>query len=503
MRVAGAAPRGQKALGVSLVVIAAGFGGLLVAGSGGVRTALALSVALPLVVIALRAPRAALCSLVVWLVALGLVRRVTSGVSPKAAWGDPLILVGAITWVVLLVVAIERGAFARRTRLTNVVLVLWALLAVSALNPLQGGLTVGFGGTLVVVVPMAAFFVGRALVDDRLLGRLLWLVAWLGLVVAVYGLVQTFWGFPSWDEAWIRNEGYAALNVDGVIRAFASFSAASEYAGFLGLAVAAWLAHARGVLRLPVVAGALALLALALWLESSRSIIVITIASIGLMLAARAGVPLGRSLLLGVAVIAALPFVIGRLAPAQFSGDAGGRLAQHQVEGLADPFGENSTLPAHIELVRGGIISGVENPVGYGVGSITISGAKYGGVTGDAEGDPGRAPFAAGILGLVAYAAVVLIAIPSAYRLAARRRDPVSLAALGFLAVTLFQWLNGGQYAVIFWPWLVLGWVDAATSPGRETDRTEDRLAACLKEHSVIKDAGGVCSGCCVKASGR
>lgn len=110
------------------------------------------------------------------------------------------------------------------------------------------------------------------------------------------------------------------------------------------------------------------------------------------------------------------------------------------------------------------------------MGSITISGAKFGGVIGGAEGDPGRAPFAAGLPGMVAYLAVVVLGITRAYRLAATRRDAVSLAALGIVVVTFLQWLNGGHYAVVFFAWLALGWVDAATS------RTLTRAAAAERE---------------------
>lgn len=51
--------------------------------------------------------------------------------------------------------------------------------------------------------------------------------------------------------------------------------------------------------------------------------------------------------------------------------------------------------------------------------------------------------------------------LPLAYRVAARRRDIVAMAALGVLCVTFLQWLNGAQYAVAPLPWLVLGWLDA------------------------------------------
>lgn len=453
------------AVGPAATVATAVVAGAMVSQPSLLRVALGAAGAFLLAMAAVRLPaRSVLGILVAWLAALGLVRRLTSGVSPKEAWGDPLLFVGAMVWVVLALAAVHQGALRGRSRLTTAVVSLGALLGVSALNPQQGGLTVGLSGALLVVVPMLAFLVGRTLLTDEAFGSLLWLVAALGLVAAVYGLVQTFSGFPAWDQAWIDNEGYTALNVGGVIRAFASFSAASEYAAFLGLAVVAWVAQGRGRLRWPLLAGALALLATALWYESSRGIIVLTVAAVGAMLAARARVPLGRALIGGVVVIAALPTVVGWLAPAQPSTDPAGQLTTHQVEGLTDPFGEDSTLPAHIELVRGGIESALSDPLGHGVGSITISGGKYGGVVGGAEGDPGRAPFAAGLPGLTAYLAVVVLGTTRTYRLAAIRRDAVSLAALGIVVVTFLQWLNGGHYAVMFWAWLALGWVDAATS---------------------------------------
>lgn len=469
-----------RVLGPAGMLAAAVVAGAMVSQPSLLRIALGAAGAFLLAMAAVRLPSGRVLGiLVTWLAALGLVRRLTSGVSPKEAWGDPLLFVGATVWVVLALTAVHHGALRGRTRLTTAVVALGGLLAVSALNPQQGGLTVGLSGALLVVVPMLAFLIGRALLDDTTFGRLLWLVAGLGLAAAVYGLVQTFSGFPPWDQAWIDNEGYTALNVGGVIRAFASFSAASEYSGFLGLAVVAWVAQGRGLLRWPLLAGALALLATALWYESSRGIIVLTIAAVGAMLAARARVPLGRALVGGVVVVAALPTVVGWLAPAQPSTDPAGQLTAHQVEGLTDPFGEGSTLPAHIELVRGGIESALSDPLGHGVGSITISGSKYGGAVGSAEGDPGRAPFAAGLPGMIAYLAVVVLGLPRAYRLAAARRDAVSLAALGILVVTFLQWLNGGHYAVAFWAWLALGWVDAAAPPqARRSGTAREAVAA-------------------------
>jgi len=439
--------------------------GLMVGTPAGIRIALALPVAVLVVVFGLRAPRAVLVCLVVWFVALGTTRRLVSGVSAKETYGDPLLLVGTVAWTILAVVAIRRGALQSRDRLTTAVLILAGLLGVSALNPLQGGLAVGLSGALAVVVPMAAFLVGRSLVDGKLLRRLLGLVAWLGLVVAAYGLYQTFVGFPPWDERWVAEQGYTALNVNGVTRAFASFSAAADYASFLGMAVVVWVAQARGLARSSGCLAALALLGSALWYESARGTIVLTVVAVSFVVAARAGLTLGRSLLFGAAVLLALPVVIGRLAPAQFSDEAGDQLAKHQIEGLTDPFGEKSTLPLHIDLVSGGITAALDDPLGVGVGAVSIGGAKYGGANvGSAEADPANVAIAAGFPGLIAYLAVVVLGVPRLYRQAARRRDPLSLAALGMVIVTSLHWLNGGLYATGFWPWLILGWSVARTA---------------------------------------
>lgn len=437
--------------------------GAIVSDTATIRLAFAGVAGFVFIVVAIRLQTfTVIATLVTWLAALGLMRRLISQISPKEAWGDPFLLVGSGVWMVLALLAVRRGAFERSTPLTKAVLVLGALLGVSALNPLQGGFIVGLSGALLVVVPMSAFLVGRSLIDDHMFNRLLWLVAGLGIAVAAYGLLQTFVGFPSWDQHWINSEGYAALNVGGVIRAFSSFSAASEYAGFLGVAMVALIARARGISRWPMFVGAIGFLATALWYESSRGMIVVTIGAVGLMLAARAGLSMSRAFLIGLGVLLILPITIGWIAPTSFSETTGDPLTQHQVEGLTDPFGEYSTLPEHIGLIWDGIESALDAPLGIGVGSITISGGKYGGTVGGAEGDPGRVPFAAGIPGFVAYLAVVFIGLPRVYRFAVLRGDVASIAALGIVFVTILQWVNGGHYAVAFWAWLALGWVDGS-----------------------------------------
>lgn len=434
-----------------------------------VLTAAALGL---LAVLTVRTPRLVLGLLIGWLAVLGLLRRLVTTVGSAGSLGDPLLLVAPAVWMLLAAVAVSRGALRARTALSTTVLVLTGLLTASVVNPLQGGLTVGLGGWLLVVPPMLAFWVGRSLVDDVTLRRVLALVAALALPAAAYGLYQTFAGFPPWDASWIAEDGYTALNVGGTIRAFGNFASAAEYATFLAIGLVAWLAFWRGLPRLAVTVAALALLGAALWFESARGIIVLTALAVGLMVIARRGAPLPVAVISGIAVLVALPWLVARGAPTSTSGTPTGALVAHQVQGLTDPFGAGSTLPGHIDMAVSGVMEAVTNPIGRGVGAVTTAASKYGSSGGSTEVDPGNAGIAAGIAGLLAYVVIVVRGLPLAYRTATRHRDALALAALGILTVTFLQWLNGGQYAVAPLPWLMLGWLDRGQDQ-RTTTREE------------------------------
>jgi hypothetical protein len=357
------------------------------------------------------------------------------------------------------------------------------LALVEAFNPLQGGLAVGFGGLLFVLVPMLAFWVGRALCSDAQMRRLFLLLAVLAIAAAGYGLVQTYVGFPSWDERWIQtvtsNGTYAALNVGGVIRAFSSFSASAEYAGFLAVGIAIWFAWGRGH-RMPAMLAAVALLGTAVVLDSSRGIVVLSVVSIGLMLAALARVRLASAVVWGVAAVAILAFTVSHFAPTVSGNSPTAALVQHQVGGLTQPFNpETSTLGSHFGELISGLKASVTNPLGQGTGTITIAASKFGGAAQGTEVDPSNAGVAWGLLGLLAYLVIAIAGLATAYRLAAHRRDWLAVAALGLLVATGLQWLNGAQYAVAWLPWLTLGWVDRAWR-----DEGRSRLVAGADNHT-------------------
>ncbi len=117
-----------------------------------------------------------------------------------------------------------------------------------------------------------------------------------------------------------------------------------------------------------------------------------------------------------------------------------------------------------------GFVSAAHNPVGNGIGGVTIAGARFGGIEQGTESDPSNVAVALGVPGLIAYAVLIAAAFLYAYRVAATRRDALSLVALAIPALLVLQWLNGGQYSVALILWLILGWVDKTIVTQRTAD---------------------------------
>jgi hypothetical protein len=445
-------------LATAVVVVSVGVGRLAIDPSAA-RIALLLVGALTVAAAIAFAPETSLALLVLWLIGLGFVRRlVDAGLGPTRL--DPLLLVAPLAWVLLVSVASRQGAFAAPSRLANWVLALSGIVFVEALNPLHGSPLAGAAGLLFVLVPMFAFWVGRQLETD-VLSRVLRLYGFAAIAAALYGMLQTFSSFPPWDERWIQASGYGSLNISGVIRPFSMESSAGEYSFVLACGIVIWLSPLfRRTPRL-VVYSVVALLGAAMLFESSRSPVVMLAVGIAAMVSCRLGrgfMTLTLTVLVSLLLVTA---VAGSLAK-QFGGSSRrSTLVQHQLSGLARPTDPaNSTLWTHIGIVSGGLQAMVHNPVGTGPGSVTIAGARFGGIAGSTEADPSNIAVAGGVPGFVAYVILAILALRLAVSRARESRSAIALASVGIVFVTLFEWLNGGQYAVAFLPWLVLGYLD-------------------------------------------
>jgi hypothetical protein len=453
---------------VAAVVFGSLATGLLVTTTQGPRLVLAAAAALALFALGLLSPRTLVYVLFCWLAVLGLVRRLTTEVSPYGT-ADFLLLVGPVGLVALLMAAHDQGAFGRRSKLADAVLVLSILIALGSLNPLQGGPLVGFAGLLFMLVPVLWFWVGRSFLDDDTFAPLLKLIAGLGIAAALYGLAQLFLGFPHWDEAWIRDFGYTALNVEGHPRSFASFAAPSEYVLFLAMAMVVWVAFGLRPGWIGLTIAAVALLSISIFYVGSRGIVFVVAVALVVMAAAWRRLPTPFALVAGAMAIVLVPYLATRFAPASYGVGPQAGFVQRQVEGLSNPLGHESTFLDHVNLVEIGLRSAVHQPLGIGVGAVTLAGYRFGEVKGGTEADPSNIATALGLPGLLTYTVVFFIAMRRAYMLASRRRDALSFAVLGILVVTIFQWLNGSHYSVALLPWLALGWLDRTAHREPET----------------------------------
>lgn len=476
-----------------LVVVVTGLIGAVFAMAAGTHIAL-MAVLIPiLLTIAMLSPKSLLLLLTIWMAELGLIRRLLPGGQSSSFSGDPLLIIGPAILFFLIVVVGNRGAFRARGSLAKTVLAfnIWSIL--EALNPAQGGVTVGLGGLLFVLVPMMAFWIGRSLIDDAEALALIKLVAWLGVLAAAYGTYQTFSHFPSWDQTWINSAGYTALNVGGgVVRAFGMSASAQEYAAFLGLSIIAWLAislRSTGFLRF-VAFAAIGLEAYALYYEAQRTILFLSVFAIGVTVAARFKVrPLGVAIC-GVLAMFGLIFFAGKFTSGGTSvcheGDQACVLSQ-RANSVANPNGQGSSLSGHMAETRKGMASAFKRPLGYGVGAATLAAGKFNNqrAARGTEFDPGNAGTSLGIVGLLLYPSMVILAFRAAYRVAMRRRDLISLFCIGAMSVDLMQWMNGDLYSVTWLVWLFIGWAEAQSMKsdtelddlGLQTERVHPSVA--------------------------
>jgi hypothetical protein len=311
--------------------------------------------------------------------------------------------------------------------------------------------------------------VGRSLVDDRLLRRLFVAIAILAVAAVIYGLFQQDRGLPGWDRAWVDASGYAALRVGNAIRAFGTFSSASEYATFLGIGIIICAAGMTRRLAIPVLLSAASLLSYGLFYESSRGILILVAAALAILWAARKGFRAVPALCVGVIGVVILLGLAGHFSSTSSTSAAApsaqASLAQHQLQGLANPLNSrDSTLSVHFSEMVHGLEASITNPLGHGTGAVTLAASRFGGSAQGTEVDPSNMGVALGLLGFISYLVVAAVGLWTAYRVAALRRSWWALASLGLLVVTFLQWTNGGQYAVAWLPWLVLGWSDRAAA---------------------------------------
>ena len=474
------APRGMSSSSRGgrswLIVLVASVGSLAISLVAGTHIVFSL-ITIPLVIsLAWSSPELLITTMPVWMVLMGFVRRFTPGGGNVAFSGDPVLIVGPVALIVLMLVTVNGKGSPPLSKLARVVLAFNIIAILEVANPKQGGLMAGIGGLLFVFVPTLAFWVGRRYGTVDVLWRVAWNVAILSLMTALYGLYQQFVEFPSWDLTWIGSKGYTALNLgSGIVRAFSTFSSAQEYAAFLSVGLIVWAVLAAKSVRmpLPLHLAAMSVVAVALLYESQRTSIFISALALGVVSAARMRMRPVTVALFGVTAVVTLVVFAGAI-----SGGGGGSaalqgpdstaavLVNHQLSGITDPTGSDSSLPGHIKATRVGMFSAFKNPFGHGSGSTNLASSRFSTTskTVGTEFDPGNMAIAFGIFGLIVYFLMLWRITAMGYRLAIVRRDPLGLLVLGVIIATLLQWTNGNLYSVCWLFWFVVGAGDGLMS---------------------------------------
>lgn len=425
------------------------------------RALFAVALLLNFLVMAAKWPRSAVVGLlVVMLPLVGLIRRLLIA---ESGWSsqDPLLLVApvAVAFIVYRTLAAREGRI-ELDLLYKLVLGLFALALVEAFNPSGYGIAAGLAGLLFIAVPLLWFVVGRELGDRRLVRMVVYATIVTATISSTYGLWQTQHGFPSWDLAWIKVTGYAALHVGAQIRGFGTFPSSAEYAAFSGVGFVfamALILHRR---MAPIVV--VPFMAVAIFLASGRSVLVLTLVAVVFMLAV-----LTRSLasgtfiaVFGVVTLFGLASIFGPSLD-RATHQSSNALVSHQLGGLLNPLDpQKSTLIAHLGLVGSGFSQGLHHPFGRGTGVTNIAATKLSGKSnGTSEIDVTDAFISLGLAGGLMYLVAIAITFKTVIRRYAATRDPLVFAIAGLLVVTLGQWLSGGQYTVSSLTWFLIGWV--------------------------------------------
>lgn len=447
------------------ILLAAVAGGALSAWPAAVRLLLAGALVAWAAALALLTPPLLLRGLFVWLLVLALVRRLIAElVGPVGI--DPLIAVGPAGAGFLVIVAWRRGAFRDLSAMAKGVAVLSALVLLAALNPNQGSLKAGVSSLVYVLVPLLGFWVGRRLGDDDLTS-VLRTVGIGAVLVAAYGLWQTFVGFPPWDRHWIEQSSVVTLFVGGArgvgIRPFSTLSSPAEHAYLVAIGIGVWLTLR---FRRPFRAldgAALMVLVVALAMSSVRSVAVAGAVGAGVAVWGRWRVPLVAAVVAAMVLIVGASLGLSRLTDVTSGG--AGALAGLQAGGLTRPFDpSSSSLAAHVDMAREGLRTGFTHPLGLGLSAVTTAGAKFGTEVRTTDIDPSNAAVAMGLPGLIAYIGVAALALRLLWRLIRARRDPLAVLVVAVTVTLALEWLNGNQYAVALLPWLALGWADTAVT---------------------------------------
>jgi hypothetical protein len=378
---------------------------------------------------------------------------------------DPLLLVVPVVVLLFFVNRILRRNIPRDTTLSRLAWVFLIIMFLQMLNPLQGGLALGFAGGLFYICPFLWFYCGRSFGTVAVQETVLKTVLFVALIGAIYGLYQQFVGFTEVEKQWIaitRNDRALYLT-DSIHRVFSFFSSFAEYVHFVSFGMIISFATMLRRNRMAVIPFVFFFVVLVL--SSSRGALLGGMFALSIIWAVQGSTYrswASRLVIAGVFGIAALAIGLTQAKQANFGGTTDA-LVEHQVKGIFAPIDKKASTGAdHISLTAGGVMTGFRRPFGIGLGGTTIAGGKFqsSGEGFGAENDFGNIFISCGAIGGFLYVFLVGYVIWRAARRWHHERNYVSIVALTILASDNGFWLMGAHYAETVLIWFLIGCLD-------------------------------------------
>jgi hypothetical protein len=182
-------------------------------------------------------------------------------------------------------------------------------------------------------------------------------VVTIGVIQATYGLVQTFFGFTSFEREFINRAitgNYRSISVGGVIRAFGTFVSAAEYVYYLDVSVGIAFAYAvvswrRRSLGLALLCAGICVLGVAAIIFESHRLSLLLLTGMVVFVLAVQQRNLGRAAALVVALLAVV-LVVQRFLPTSMGSGAIARLMSHLFGSLS---GSAATTSSKMSPFRG------------------------------------------------------------------------------------------------------------------------------------------------------
>jgi hypothetical protein len=432
-----------------------------------VRLAVTVTVVFLLVGTAMINIRLSILAVVGYLIVLGDLRRL---LVPIAGWtgSDPLLLIGPVFVIILCLFALASRSIKFDTPLAKWGLALMVIMALQTMNPKQGGLAVGIAGILFVMVPLLWFWVGRTFATKQMMEMLLFkVVAPLSVVAALFGLYQVFYGYLPYQMAWYEVAGYLGIgSPETGLVPISFFASGTEHGNFI--VIGAVILFCIGIRTNNALLLVLPLMLVSLFLTGSRGPVVRMLGMlVGLWAilspSIKSWIPRGALAL--VVVTAGLVWSLNTatqsgVGPSNVQFALNRQAAELTQQGRED---EHSSALVHLTLLTHGYVSGITNPLGYGLGATSKAAEKFsrtGKPVYGTETDVGDSFMTLGLPGGLIYHYMIFLIIVSGFRYWIRTRSALALAILGVLGATFLMWLGGGQYAVSPIVWICAGALD-------------------------------------------